>query len=507
MTAYFPEASAAGVPVAVDRDVTLGAVRFQAGTTAGGYRLFGNGSLTLDSSVSGTTMRGVEISAVDGAAAHVHAIATPVTTARKQNWAVPEGQTLVLEKGVTAPELTISSGAATVGGTTVLGGTNVIDGRLVLSNGLVLINGKVTSSTGRDEAAATSGGATVAYVRFANNTTAAYLTMSNAVIEKPTYMHVEMNGDPRSWWHIARASTNVFAAHLNYTYKSGNVNFDGPGARLEIVGGGQTTYSLTGTGSTQDTEVYIGGKPFAFTCYKVGKGQTLILDVPGTSFSNKTSDPIGLLMNGTDTKVDFRVSDAMSGILNGNGQVGSVFEFNTTTQRIDAVRSAHNSTFHGTYPAMCEIVEGYPAADAGKSAQAIRCQVTGGLGFTMSGPDVICLSNRVFESHGDIKVTNGVMEFAHNASWLNGTNVTVAGTGTLKLNSPTTFNREFAVIRFADDGKIELPSGMTQVFAEGWDGDTQLRPGTIYTSANLPAHVAPGGAIRIAGGGLTIIFR
>ena len=507
MTAYFPEASAAGVPVVVDGDVTLGAVRFQAGATAGGYRLSGNGSLTLDSSVSGTTMRGVEISAVDGAAAHVHAIATPVTTARKQNWAVPEGQTLVLEKGVTAPELTISSGAATVGGTTVLGGTNVIDGRLVLSNGLVLINGKVTSSTGRDEAAATSGGATVAYVRFANNTTAAYLTMSNAVIEKPTYMHVEMNGDPRSWWHIARASTNVFAAHLNYTYKSGNVNFDGPGARLEIVGGGQTSYSLTGAGSTQDTEVYIGGKPFAFTCYKVGKGQTLILDVPGTSFSNKTSDPIGLLMSGTDTKVDFRVSDAMSGILNGNGQVGSVFEFNTTTQRLDAVRSAHNSTFHGTYPATCEIVEGYPAAEAWKSAFAIRCQVTGGLGFTMSGPDVICLSNRVFESHGDIKVTNGVMEFAHNASWLNGTNVTVAGTGTLKLNSPTTFNREFAVIRFADDGKIELPSGMTQVFAEGWDGDTQLRPGTIYTSANLPAHVAPGGAIRIAGGGLTVIFR
>ena len=113
----------------------------------------------------------------------------------------------------------------------------------------------------------------------------------------------------------------------------------------------------------------------------------------------------------------------------------------------------------------------------------------------------------MFESHGDIKVTNGVMEFAHNASWLNGTNVTVAGTGTLKLNSPTTFNKEHAVIRFADDGKIELPSGMTQVFAEGWDGDTQLRPGTIYTSANLPAHVAPGGAIRIAGGGMTLIFR
>ena len=507
MTAYFPEASAAGVPVDVDRDVTLGALKFQAGATAGGYRLSGNGSLTLDSSVSGTTMRGVEISAADGAAAHVHTIATPVTTGRKQNWGVPEGQTLVLEKGVTAPELTISSGAATVGGTTVLGGTNVIDGRLVLSNGLVRINGKITSSTGRDEAAATLAGATVAYVRFANDTTAAYLTMSNAVIEKPTYVYVAMNGDPRSWWHIARASTNVFAAYLNYVGKSGNINFDGPGARLEIVGGGRSDYSITAAGSPQGTEVYVGGKPFAFTCYKVGKGQTFILDVPGTSFSNKTSDPIGLLMNDINAKVDFRVSDAMVGILNGNGQTGGVFEFNTTTQRIDAVRSVHNSTLHGTYPAMCEIVEGYSAADAGKSALAIRGKVTGGLGFTMSGPNVICLSNRVFESHGDIKVTNGVMEFANDASWLNGTNVTVAGTGTLKLNSSTTFNREHSVIRFAEGGRIELPQGVMQVFAQGWDGDHPLTPGMIYTAANLPSRISGAGAIRIAGGGTMVIFR
>ena len=99
------------------------------------------------------------------------------------------------------------------------------------------------------------------------------------------------------------------------------------------------------------------------------------------------------------------------------------------------------------------------------------------------------------------------MEFAHNASWLNGTNVTVAGTGTLKLNSPTTFNKEHAVIRFADDGKIEVPSGMTQVFAQGWDGDKALSPGKTYTAADLPSHISGAGAIRIAGGGTMILFR
>jgi len=52
-----------------------------------------------------------------------------------------------------------------------------------------------------------------------------------------------------------------------------------------------------------------------------------------------------------------------------------------------------------------------------------------------------------------------------------------------------------------------VPEGMTQVFADGWDGSTHLKPGTRYTSANLPDHIAPGGAIRIAGGGTMILFR
>ena len=35
--------------------------------------------------------------------------------------------------------------------------------------------------------------------------------------------------------------------------------------------------------------------------------------------------------------------------------------------------------------------------------------------------------------------------------------------------------------------------------AEGCGGDRRLSPETLYTSANLPAHVAPGGSIHIAG--------
>ena len=83
----------------------------------------------------------------------------------------------------------------------------------------------------------------------------------------------------------------------------------------------------------------------------------------------------------------------------------------------------------------------------------------------------------------------------------------MSGSGVLRIGNAATFNRDFAVIHFADNGKIAVPSGMTQTFAEGWDGDRRLTPGALYTSENLPAHVAPGGSIHIAGGGMMLIFR
>ena len=39
------------------------------------------------------------------------------------------------------------------------------------------------------------------------------------------------------------------------------------------------------------------------------------------------------------------------------------------------------------------------------------------------------------------------------------------------------------------------------------DGTQIIDTGTRYTSAKLPDHIAPGGAIRIAGGGTMILFR
>ena len=153
-----------------------------------------------------------------------------------------------------------------------------------------------------------------------------------------------------------------------------------------------------------------------------------------------------------------------------------------------------------------EITQGF-VDETAASVSNLAARISGHVSLEMTGSGWHTMKERAFESSGDVSVSNGTLVFGTGASWRNGTNVTVTGTGTLKLMSGNTFNQEFAVVHFADSGKIEVPAGVTQKFADGWDGDRRLAGGTIYTAANLPAHVSGAGAIYIKGGGTMLIFR
>ena len=152
------------------------------------------------------------------------------------------------------------------------------------------------------------------------------------------------------------------------------------------------------------------------------------------------------------------------------------------------------------------LTNGWTAAEV--SSRLFRGTLAGDLSLTMAGADgrTQRLYGCVATSCGDVEVTGGTLQFDSNSSWLVGTNVTVRGTGTLKINSANTFNEEFAVVHFADGGKIDVPSGVVQTFAEGWVDGNKLAPGR-YTASNLPAHVSGAGTIRIAGSGFMVIMR
>jgi autotransporter-associated beta strand protein len=152
------------------------------------------------------------------------------------------------------------------------------------------------------------------------------------------------------------------------------------------------------------------------------------------------------------------------------------------------------------------LTNGWTSAEV--SSRPFRGTLEGDISLTMAGVAgrTQRLTGCVATSCGDVEVSGGTLEFSSNSSWLVGTNVTVRGTGTLKIGQSETFNKDFAVVRFEDEGKIEVPSGVVQKFAKGWVGDRELPYGQ-YTAANLPAHVSGAGVICIAGKGLTIIMR
>ena len=176
------------------------------------------------------------------------------------------------------------------------------------------------------------------------------------------------------------------------------------------------------------------------------------------------------------------------------------------TVRFPCLYSDNTVTIEGRDGGRFMLTNGWAAADV--ASKAFKGKLEGDLSLTMAGT-VGCtqrLTGCVATSCGDVEVSGGTLEFSSDSSWLVGTNVTVRGTGTLKIGQSETFNKDFAVVRFEDDGKIEVPSGVVQKFAEGWVGDRKLKGGR-YSAANLPAHVSGAGAINIFGAGAMLIFR
>lgn len=107
-----------------------------------------------------------------------------------------------------------------------------------------------------------------------------------------------------------------------------------------------------------------------------------------------------------------------------------------------------------------------------------------------------------YQSCGDIEVTNGTMEFLPRTTWLNGTNVTVRGTGTLKLGGAA-FCRE-AVVNVADQGKVEIAAGVVQHCRKAYLNGVQLMPGR-YTKNSKIKVVTGDGTLRVKGEFLVIV--
>ena len=169
--------------------------------------------------------------------------------------------------------------------------------------------------------------------------------------------------------------------------------------------------------------------------------------------------------------------------------------------------------FRGVYPATLEITKGLANATQAATTNFTPTTMSGWLGFTKSGDGYqnLGVSGRAYESYGDIEVTGGTLNLVAGMSWLNGTNVTVRGTGTLKLNSANVFGKQ-AVLRLAENGVVSIPDNTVLRVSEGWLGDQKLAAGN-YSYATAPAalkaHLDPEttGVLSIVAGGTLLLFR
>ena len=239
-----------------------------------------------------------------------------------------------------------------------------------------------------------------------------------------------------------------------------------------------------------------------------GKGVSVVNGLLYT-FNSTGCDIRGYIGGSSEFTVDYAFDKCALYNLYG----GSTIDLKNTRQRVDKLSTSSSSLGYvkGVFPACLEI--GVGTSDPAK--QFIRTVFQGEASLLMGGDQIALVTNVTSTTVGDVAVTNGVLEFAHNAAWQYGTNVTVSGTGRLKLNRDDTFDKRFAVLHLGGTGVIEMKSGTLQSFRGGTIEDaegnvTQIPAGT-YTGAPtegvMAGRVTGGGAVKVRGSGCILVVR
>lgn len=470
---FLPTFANAGSGAVVDTNIVVKGIVFNAPND---FALTGDSVLTV---------LGEGITSEDAASERTYAVAAPLVAGLSQTWDVGENTTVAVsgpfDGSRNATVTKTGSGALDISG------TNSYPGALAVTGGQLRLSGVFGRSAATDGSLTTSAGAINVF--------------AGATINKPVANALKN----ASGELIAEAgTTNVFNGHVSYS-RGGNIEFplgDGTaviyndGLSVTFSSDSRTfTFSKDGTVTTSPL-VRFRGRPSVMSSevtHTFKSAVTCRFEVPGNTIKKYLSTGADRLeatadyaWNGTDGIELFTI----------HGQ-GSVIDVGSTRQCIQDVKiNNDNANYYAIVTGDGGTLELAPTEDMTLALNQMRFGER--VSLQKHGAATLTLTNKTAsiysQSYGDVAVTNGVLEFAADASWLNGTNVTVSGSGTLKINKANTFNREHAVIHFADNGRINVPAGVTQVFAEGWDGNNKMRG--IYDAGNS-SRVTGGGAIQI----------
>lgn len=403
-------------------------------------------------------------------------------------------------------------------------------GAIDVSDSLRMTFKDVTLGTpcGYDQGAPEKGGERTLYVNTTNTSNQTYpLTLDGAVIEKPVCTTTHPN---KTTYFLKTVADTYNAFKGGVTKSSGNwwtltIN---SGSTLAFLGGvscnWKTTVESVGT-------LVISNKPWKSASSQNGimsiNGGTVILDAAGCDFGYTAADNqdgLGLSpANGRTLNVEFRrdaIMPASKMRVSVDGTRYVRVDFRDTVQQIMGIvwggacsdAGEKRCVFTGTEGSVLELNE------AQTTNVTLGCmQFTGALGLRKLGPG----TSRLFRSAaraeaglpndctstGDVSVENGVLEFEDGVTWLNGTNFTAKGSGTLKFDGARQVGKQ-AVFRFADEGKIDIPVGVTNRVAAVYVDGKPLADG-VYSgdSEELAGRLTGGGALKVGKSGIFIFLK
>lgn len=525
-----------GSAATVDSDVALHEILFRAADGEDGFTL-------SRSDPASTITVGPRISALtnDAAAtAHTYVIDNPIRVVDRLTLHADTNQTLIVRNALneTSDEMGVHcifvdgrGPAANRTGSVRFEGTNYFGGSITVTASIVRVSGLLSNPdgvyTGKPEEASPdtilvnlNQGGLAASEGIANHG----LWLDNATVKKS--MYVKNLIGKRSITSSSN-TTNEFAGYLCYdSYQHQGVEVQ-TGSELILSGGlyGSHSFRKYGPGTLRirnvpvDCQLSAGFNP-------AGPGR-VIFEVPDNTFNYLTIG-YGNFNTGdlvVETTVDYVITNGIVQIGGDGGSVDSCvannngnsfrLDLHSTTQRCRKLAVLKKGELTGEYPAMMEIFEGWLEGDP-EGYRYVSGKITGGVGLHQCGEGTLTVTNAI-ESCGDLMVSAGTLEFAEDGTWLNGTNVTVEGCGTLKLAKGTHFSGKNAVLHLGADGdswQIDIPAGASQGFAAVYDADgNRLSAGTYGNAASgatftrYASHFPNGGKISVRSTGLVLSVR
>ncbi len=363
------------------------------------------------------------------------------------------------------------------------------------------------------------------YIRYRNNSNGndgflygGYTRIENATIWKPVNINgqgqVDSGKDSQKWFIGSAGTTNVFKELVTC----------GPSTVLAAEAHAEMVFEkgVTVTGGSFNPRSQDSSRPATFIFngpVLAQAGNRAYNPHPGTVLVyNSTGNSAKLAFQSNSSTSRFNVDDAFDGTGFALDQASARLELGTTHQKVTWLISgglsnyvANNSgektngTIHGDYPSALEITGGAPDASA-SSVTNCGAQFTGWVKLEKSGAGYHRMLARTYESYGDIEVSGGTLAFDAKATWLNGTNVTVRGTGTLKVGSAGTFNKDIAVVAEGANWKLDL-TGVQRAALFTVDG--RKMPGGTYDASHktLGSHFVGTGQLVVKAVGFCVLIR